>query len=92
MGDSGVGFYKVSTANDILVSPFRCWLTADESGSSAHFMSILFDNTTTAIHPVDDGQLMMDNDIYNLQGRKYSAGDTLRPGIYIKKGKKLVVK
>lgn len=89
-GDSGLGFYKVTAANGILVSPFHAWLTAE--ANNATFLSIQFNDNPTGIRSVVNSTLISDDCYYDLQGRKYTNSSTLKPGIYVRNGKKYIVK
>ena len=89
-GASGLGFYKVAADNSILVSPFRCWLTAE---AAAPFLALSLDSTPTAIHTLEPAEAAAAAGCYyDLQGRKYAVGTALKPGIYIRNGRKLLMK
>ena len=47
-----------------------------------------FDDETTGIQSIDNGQLTMDNSVYDLQGRKVNG--QLKKGLYVVKGQKLI--
>ena len=49
-------------------------------------------NEPTGIKAIGNGQLTTDDSIYDLRGRKMPDGVTLPKGIYIKNGKKIVIK
>lgn len=86
-GKYGLGFYKVDEDNKIKITSFRAYLTA-QTGSSAPRLSIVYNNNTTGINSVRE-QTNNDDAIYTLNGVRVS-----RPtkGIYIKNGKKYIVK
>ena len=54
-------------------------------------MAIAFDDETTGISSMDDGQSSMDNTVYDLQGRRVDATLHHQPGIYLVRGKKIFV-
>ena len=85
-GTNGIGFYKVASNNTIKITSFRAYLTAE---SPARNLQIVFDNESTGILSIDNGQLIKDNEVYDLQGRR-----VMQPtkGIYVKNGKKIFVK
>ncbi len=49
----------------------------------------IYDSTVTSVRQIDNGKLIMDNSIYDLQGRKRLA---LQRGVNIVGGKKVVIK
>ena len=60
-----------------------------EAASLARAFSIDFgDGETTGIIAIDNGQLIMDNEVYDLQGRRVSG--TAQKGVYIVNGKKVI--
>lgn len=79
-----IGFYK---ANSSTVAANRAYLTADGAGVRA--LTIDFSGEETGINAIGNGQLTMDNAVYDLSGRRVS-----RPtkGLYIMNGKKVVLK
>ena len=84
-GDN-VGFYKVSADNTMTIKPFRAYLTAT---SEARSLRIIYaDNTTTAI-TATAATPAGSSVVYDLQGRRVS--QPLK-GIYVKDGKKFIVK
>lgn len=54
-------------------------------------MAIAFDDETTGISSMDDGQSSMDNTVYDLQGRRVDASLHHQPGIYLVRGKKILL-
>ena len=87
-GAEGLGFYKVEAENTIKITSFRAYLTAQAGSSPAPRLSIVYNNNTTGINSVRE-QTNNDDAIYTLNGVRVS-----RPtkGIYIKNGKKYIVK
>lgn len=84
-GDDGVGFYKVTT-DDIKANPFRAYLTAQ--GPAAKVRVIYEADDATAITSLE-AQDVINETIYNLNGMRVSHPTK---GIYIKNGKKFIVK
>ena len=87
----------VIVRSDLDTDANKCWLSVThETGgtqpgsSSARSIKLVFDNGTTGLKAIDNGQLTMDN-WYDLNGRKLSAAPK-RKGVYIKNGQKVVVK
>ena len=83
--DDNVGFFKVAS-NDITVSPFRAYMTAQTQGAR---LKIVYPGETTGISDAtrlkEKGQ--MKNDIFDLQGRRVK---TFKKGLYIVNGKKVI--
>jgi len=82
-GESGVGFYK---SNSSTVDKYHAYLTGS---SSAKMISISIDGVS-AIDNVE-AQKVNDNNVYNLQGVNVN-GKSLNKGLYIRNGKKFIVK
>ena len=87
----------VIVRSDLAIAANKCWLSVThETGgtqpgsSSARSIKLVFDNGTTGLKAIDNGQLTMDN-WHDLNGRKLSAAPK-RKGVYIKNGQKVVVK
>lgn len=83
-GDKGVGFYKVNVAN-YCIHPFRCYVSLPAETSSS--LRIVFpEDGVTGISTVATAA---DNVVYNLQGQRV---DATKAGVYVKNGKKFIVK
>ena len=87
---SGVlGFYQVENANTVRITSFRAYLTAQGGSSAPARLNITFDdNNTTGIKNVSE-QTNNDDAIYTLNGTRV---DHPVKGLYIKNGKKFIVK
>lgn len=77
------------------VKAFRCWFELGavldkETDFSSRIYFNLYDELT-GIDNIKYGLWSMDNAIYDLQGRK-NTNEKLRKGIYIKRGKKVIIK
>jgi hypothetical protein len=106
-GTYGVGFYKVTKEGGVSLGANRCYLpipnrSAGTRGieadaaefsmqNSAEVIGIrIFSNGTTGIQAIENGQSTMEKDVfYNLQGQR-----VVNPGkgLYIKNGKKVVIR
>ena len=82
-GTQGVGFYRLQSGKTLGVG--KAYLTY--SGSSAP--SFLGFDETTGIKAIDNGQLTIDNEVYDLQGRRVTQPTK---GLYIVNGKKVIIK
>lgn len=87
---SGVlGFYQVENANTVRITSFRAYLTAQGGSAAPARLNITFDdNNTTGIKNVSE-QTNNDDAIYTLNGTRV---DHPVKGLYIKNGKKFIVK
>ena len=83
-GSEGLGFYKVASPSTIVISPFRAYLTAQSSGAN---IRIVYDDAT-AIDEVKT-QTAGDDAIYTLTGIRVAQPTK---GIYVKNGRKFIVK
>ena len=106
-GTYGVGFYKVTNEGGVSLAANRCYLPIPNKAAgtrgidagaakfsiqnSAEVIGIrIFSNGTTGIHAIENIQKTMEKDVYyNLQGQRVV---NLGKGIYIKDGKKVVIK
>lgn len=83
---NGLGFYQVENENTIKITSFRAYLTAP---SSARMINIVYtDNETTAISEVED-KTDGDASIHSLSGQLVKKA---AKGIYVKNGKKVIIK
>ena len=85
-GASGLGFYKVAADNTIKITSFRAYLTA--SASAREFLGINFDEGASNIDQIEVAPVD-DDVIYDLSGRVI---EHPTKGIYVKNGKKFIVK
>lgn len=92
-GFNGAAFVKMEGTLNIAAN--RCWIEiGGMTAGGARELNIVLDGETTGIHSVDNGQWIMDNGAdtwYTIDGRKLS-GKPTKKGIYIKNGKKHVIK
>ena len=68
------------------IHPFEAYMTTTTNASQ---MFGIFENMTTSIRTVDNEEWNISNDVYDLQGRKVTGP---KKGVYIKNGKKLIIK
>lgn len=85
-GLSGNKFVKVNAGT---VKAGKALLPASEIPSTARELQFVFEDETTAIRGIENGQLRMENSFFDLQGRKIAKP---KKGLYIKNGKKVVLK
>lgn len=69
---------------------FRAYF-AIPNGSAASALRVVIDGTATSIKNIDSEVVESNAPVYNLQGQRVD-GNNLTPGIYVKAGKKFVVK
>ncbi len=86
-GADGVGFYKWTGA---ALAAGRVYLpAASVPAANAGALTIVFADESTGISAIDNGQLTIDNPVYNLRGQRVSQPTR---GLYIKDGRKYIVK
>ena len=88
--DDKLGFRKVDGSTNT-VEANRAYLTAEGAGSR---IAINFGDETTGISQIENGKLNIENEVYDLQGRRMADGQT-KHGIYVvsrTNGKKIVIK
>lgn len=85
-GLSGNKFVKV---NEGTVKAGKALLPASKIPTTARELKFVFEDETTAIRGIENGQLRMENSFFDLQGRKIAKPTK---GLYIKNGKKVIVK
>ena len=69
---------------------FRAYF-AIPNGTAASALRVVIDGTATSIKNIDSEVVESNAPVYNLQGQRVD-GNNLTPGIYVKAGKKFVVK
>ncbi len=93
-----VGFYF---ANGQTVATDRAYLHFDSSlapTSDSRMTMVFGDGETTGVKAIDNGQLTIDNSVYDLQGRRVGNSQftidnsQLKKGLYIVNGRKYLVK
>lgn len=86
LGD-GNKIYKAGTGK---TKGFRAYFAIPNS-ASASALRVVIDGTATSIKNIDSEVVESNAPVYNLQGQRVD-GNNLTPGIYVKAGKKFVVK
>lgn len=84
---AGNKIYKAGTGK---TKGFRAYF-AIPNGASASALRVVIDGTATSIKNIDSEVVESNAPVYNLQGLRVN-GNNLTPGIYVKAGKKFVVK
>lgn len=75
---------------DTKMKGFRAYF-AIPKGTAASALRVVIDGTATSIKNIDSEVVESNAPVYNLQGQRVD-GNNLTPGIYVKAGKKFVVK
>jgi hypothetical protein len=87
----GKAFAYVKNAGTIAAN--QCWLQFDKPqgpGAKQRAINIVFEEGTTGLEAIDNGQLTIDNEgWYDLNGRKLD-GEPTTKGVFIKNGKKVM--
>lgn len=86
LGD-GNKIYKAGTGK---TKGFRAYFAIPNS-ASASALRVVIDGTATSIKNIDSEVVESNAPVYNLQGQRVD-GNNLTPGIYVKAGKKFVIK
>lgn len=86
LGD-GNKIYKAGTGK---TKGFRAYFAIPKS-AAASALRVVIDGTATSIKNIDSEVVESNAPVYNLQGQRVD-GNNLTPGIYVKAGKKFVVK
>lgn len=81
----------MKAAEDSKMNGFRAFfiIPAGDGSQSSYMLSI--DGTATSINAINGAEAVVDAPVYNIQGQRVD-GNNLTPGIYVKAGKKFVVK
>lgn len=88
LGD-GNKIYKTNGSGN-KTKGFRAYF-AIPNGAAASALRVVIDGTATSIKNIDSEVVESNAPVYNLQGQRVN-GNNLTPGIYVKAGKKFVVK
>jgi hypothetical protein len=84
------GLFKALNGKTVTMPLHKAYLQLENSEPGAKLVFDFDDNVTGIDTIVDSSEVVGDGKTYNLQG--VSVGDTTRKGVYIKNGKKFVVK
>ena len=88
--NNNFGFHSFAAAN---VPARKAFFTVPASANARSFSMVFEDDATAArqLLITNDELPIYDSSIYDLNGRKVS-GNNLKPGVYVKNGKKVVIK
>lgn len=81
---------KIYKAGNGMTKGFRAYF-AIPNGAAASALRVVIDGTATSIKNIDSEVVESNAPVYNLQGQRVN-GNNLTSGIYVKAGKKFVVK
>ncbi|MBQ7463060.1 MAG: hypothetical protein IJS63_12600 [Bacteroidaceae bacterium] len=84
-GDEPIGFYKAKSGTTIKAG--KAYLEVPDGSSVKGFIFVFGDEDPTGISTIDNGQLTIDNEIYNLAGQRIQK---MQKGINIVNGKKVM--
>ena len=70
---------------------FRAFFIIPEGAGAQSSYMLKIDGTATSINSINGADVVVNAPVYNLQGQRVD-GNNLTPGIYVKSGKKFVVK
>ena len=85
-----LGFYQYHPKNNTLPS-YVAWIARADLPANARLSISFDDEETTGVALIDNGQWIMDNSWYTLDGRKL-AGQPTQKGMYIVNGKKVIIR
>lgn len=86
LGLKGDTFVPVNAGN---IPAGKALIPVGAIPTTARELKFVFEDETTAIRGIENGQLRMENSFFDLQGRKIAKPTK---GLYIKNGKKVIVK
>ncbi len=91
-GATDCGFYPWKSDKHDTIEAFRCYIPGASAAQASAFRMV-FDDSATGISTVTESAVTADSTIYNLQGMAVGTNlKALPAGVYIKDGKKVVVK
>lgn len=85
-----VGNVVKKAVNGSNMKGFRAFFIIQGVGAQSSYM-LKIDGTATSINSINGADVVVNAPVYNLQGQRVD-GNNLTPGIYVKAGKKFVVK
>ena len=92
LGAGNTLYWPAENGTGSTVNAFRAYFHLGNGAGARQFVLNFGDeNDATGIRSMDNGQWIMDNCWYDMQGRKLSKKPTQK-GIYIKNGKKIIIK
>lgn len=81
----------MKAAEDSKMNGFRAFFIIPTGNGSQSSYKLSIDGTATSINAINGAEAVVDAPVYNIQGQRVN-GNNLTPGIYVKAGKKFVVK
>lgn len=86
-----VGNVVKKAVNGSNMKGFRAFFIIPEGAGAQSSYMLKIDGTATSINSINGADVVVNAHVYNLQGQRVD-GNNLTPGIYVKAGKKFVVK
>lgn len=86
-----VGNVVKKAVNGSNMKGFRAFFIIPEGAGAQSSYMLKIDGTATSINSINGADVVVNAPVYNLQGQRVD-GNNLTPGIYVKSGKKFVVK
>lgn len=86
-----VGNVVKKAVSDSNMKGFRAFFIIPEGAGAQSSYMLKIDGTVTSINSINGADVVVNAPVYNLQGQRVD-GNNLTPGIYVKSGKKFVVK
>lgn len=86
-----VGNVVKKAVSDSNMKGFRAFFIIPEGAGAQSSYMLKIDGTVTSINSINGADVVVNAPVYNLQGQRVD-GNNLTPGIYVKAGKKFVVK
>lgn len=86
-----VGNVVKKAVSDSNMKGFRAFFIIPEGTGAQSSYMLKIDGTVTSINSINGADVVVNAPVYNLQGQRVD-GNNLTPGIYVKAGKKFVVK
>lgn len=86
-----VGNVVKKAVSDSKMKGFRAFFIIPEGVGAQSSYMLKIDGTATSINSINGADVVVNAPVYNLQGQRVD-GNNLTPGIYVKAGKKFIVK
>lgn len=86
-----VGNVVKKAVSDSKMKGFRAFFIIPEGTGAQSSYMLKIDGTATSINSINGADVVVNAPVYNLQGQRVD-GNNLTPGIYVKAGKKFIVK
>ena len=89
VNEGGTAKFQSLVENGATVTGGKAFLKNGAYSSGARSLQIVFDDETTGISRIENGELKVENSVYDLQGRRVTKPTK---GLYIVNGKKVIMK